>query len=240
MNELYIHFPGERVASIDDLDRLGYSAYVDRSAAGEDICWSFFDDIATDPHGENGSLAVLSAWDGIPPHKPVVVDLETQHWITTASEWDAEAAPAYLGYRRDFPPTPHSLRRRMLMQGTDATLGGEQWKLPNLIRIPLRGLDAAGELVDSPVTAADRLAHRLARDFYVGLRPKEIRTGDPNFCPVGSRAIVEYALARNYRGDWRLWESLGLFDGAPVETAVAMLHAIGVVGFLGAQDGGLV
>jgi hypothetical protein len=238
VNELYLHFPQRSVASIVDLEACGFGAYVDRSPAGEDISWSFFDRIAAGPTGEIGSLAVLSAPDGVPPSRPVTPNLENQFWITTASEWDAEAVPAYLGWRRDFPPTPESIRRRVLLHGTKATLGGVKWMLPILLRLPLVGIGAEGTLDDVPVTEADRLAHRFARDLFVELRKAPMPFDEPNFCPAGARPLVEYALSRNYRGDWRLWHALGCFDDSPNYTLTAMLHAIGVKAMADAQDGG--
>lgn len=237
MNELFLHFPGQRVASLDDLDRLGYGSYADPNADGADISVTFFDAIAAGPRGDVGSLAVISAWDAIPPSKPVQIDLDTQCWLTTASEWDADAAPGAIGYRRDFPPTPESLRRRMLLTGTKATLAGEKWQLPILLRLPLAGIGPDGMLDDVPVTEADRLAHRLARDLFVELGKKPMPLDDPNFCPVGARPLVEYALGRNFRGDWRLWQALGLFDASPNHTLCALLHAIGVEAMAAAQDG---
>lgn len=232
MHETFLHFPNQRVATLDDVERLGYGDYLDRNADGADIAVTIFDDIATGPRGESGSMVVISAWDGIPPAKPVAPNLENQFWTTTASEWDAEAEPAYLGWRRDFPPTPHSLRRRMLLVGTKAPMGGEEWQLPNMIRIPLAGLGPGGGLEEVPITDADRLAHRLARDFVTGLKVSEIPMGDENFCPLGARSLVEYCLSRNYRGDWRLWQALDLFDGPPVNTALALLHAAGIITFI--------
>jgi hypothetical protein len=238
VNELYLHFPGQRVASLDDIERLGYGDYLDRGADGTDVAVTIFDGIAAGPTGAVGSLAVVSAWDGIPPSKPVAPNLENQFWSTTASEWDAEAVAAYIGWRRDFPPTPHTLRRRMLLTGTKPTLGGEEWQLPILLRLPLAGVGPDGTIDEVPVTKADRLAHRFARDLFVELAKAPMLLDDPNFCPAGARPLVEYALSRNYRGDWRLWQALGCFDDSPNYTLTAMLHAIGVKAMADAQDGG--
>jgi hypothetical protein len=229
MNEHYLHFPGQRVASLDDLDRLGYGGYLDRNADGADISVTFFDGIAAGPRGEIGSLAVLSAPDGIPPSKPVHVDESNQHWVLLAEESQTNASPAWIGYRRDFPPTPESLRRRMLLVRTKAKLGGEDWQLPAMLRLPLAGIDTTGALVDAPVTEADILAHRLACELAVGLQSADIPRDNDNYCPIGARSLVEHALRRNYRGDWGLWEKLGLFDCPPVNIAVAVLHATGIV-----------
>jgi hypothetical protein len=232
VNELYLHFPDQRVASLDDLDRLGYGSYLDRNADGADICVTFFDGIAAGPRGDVGSLVVISAWDGIPPSKPLTVDASNQDWKLLADESQTNASPAWLGYRSDFPPTPESLRRRMLLIGTKAPLGGEEWQLPPLLRLPLVGIDATGDAVDVPVTEADILAHRLACDLAVGLQSADVPQDDDNYCPLGGRALVEYALGRNYRGDWRLWETLGLFDCPPVNIAVATLHATGIAAII--------
>lgn len=239
MNELYLHFPGQRVANLDDVERLGFGSYLDRNADGADISVTFFDDIAAGPRGENGSLVVISAWDGVPPNKPVTIDEANQYWVLLADESTDEPSPAWIGYRRDFPPTPDSLRRRKLHTGTKAKLGGEEWQLPILLRLPLVGPGPDGTFEDSPMTEADRLAHRFALNLFVELRKQPIPEGDPNFCPPGCRPLVEYALTRNYRGDWRLWQALGLFDAPPINTALAMMHAIGAKAMVAAQEGEL-
>ena len=189
-------------------------------------------------------MVVLRGDGAAPLVHPPTVDLASQFWLSTASEWDPQRAPGWLGYVTDHPPTPHTLRRRTQYVGPMVRLNGQDWRLPLLTRLPLEALATSKRPNTAWVTEhtpADRLAHRPCRELMTFLQDGSAAEwfAKPNApAPPGSRAMVEHALQRNYRGSWQLWEALGLFDNGAKDTAAAMLYVTGIAAVVAAHDRG--
>lgn len=235
MIQLFMFLPGRRVESPDELAACGFGGLTDPDQYGIDDRLAFFPD-AHGPNAEAGTAVVFSALDAPFPSRPPFIDQAKQVWVSTVSEWDELAAPAWIGYWRDFPPGPETLRRRTQYVGALATLGGDEWLLPIFTRLPLvPTLDS--ECLDEPeVTPADRLAHRVAREIWVHARPVDFRF---ERTPAGSQALVEHALTKNYRGNWQSWAALGVLnEDDQAAIGMAMLATTGIQKFIELQDRG--
>ena len=214
MHALWLFLPNQTVADEAALVAAGYGGLIDPEPDGTDPRLLFFTAAGGPIRGDDGNvkltdgtIVTLSEPDSIPPLAPPTFAAEQQCWFTTKSPHDEEADAGAFGYWRDFAPTPDTLSRRQQFAGWPAGLGdSEEWLLPFLIHVPL--LTTEGH--DAPITEGDRLAHRLARELTCEMREGRVVSGESRL--PGSRALVEYALLRNYRGNWQLWEALGLFN----------------------------
>lgn len=162
------------------------------------------------PDGKRGTLwyfhdpAKPQSW----PHLVINEDRQTWEQIGDSGVW--------IGTTNDKPVTPDDLLRSGGIRAGGYFVGlsdGNQWAVPNTTDLPLNFAVGAGNHLTETVRREFRDANERA--VWAFQTASEFIEQDQQITPATGQRIIEYCgllLSLNYRVNWQVATTLGLFD----------------------------